>query len=575
MFWGLFELMHVFFDRCRHYGVRVWPEAGTLLGQQRNNNVILWDYDADVGVDWNDRQKLIDIFAKDPRYCLDPDYYNNWGHHNGEKDCFVFHLRQVCSDDDPMIDIVLYRVDEKTNLYRGMLSEEYLNEDGSKAFYRYQPDLLQALHPTVFLGQLSWIPPNAAALLDAGYSPNWRSAPKEFAAVAEGNPYLNSPIRTVETPDLVLESGSSSINKVTKERQLLTVASGNNVFQPDWNGGYFYLASDESFDDMVFVTLQRDLLRRWGTIESAIVLPGNSTVVNAEVAAATAPAVRIARKFVMFFRVVGNGDVDKEQRSRPGNVLALVPPPRVKPTATFGRPVRDFKSLEEAFAAQTKEGCDPYPFVCRKTSEFAHVDCATALDTFRSAPELVWGIVPSRETVEGLHLADLANEWARDRLRVNVVDARVPVVRNLLPPVFDRVNPDGIATHHELTPVLTYQGAYTELHYDPPKKGAGWMHLWAGKKIWHFIHPRYLARLEKKGDEPGEVIDAQPAEVPDVEVWSVVAEGGDTVVFPPLWMHRVWTPEKCLGLGGYIIWDGAKDAQKAAIAIEEEFTRPK
>ena len=44
----LFDILEV----CKKTNLKVWLEAGTLLGCERNNNYIPWDTDIDLGC-WN------------------------------------------------------------------------------------------------------------------------------------------------------------------------------------------------------------------------------------------------------------------------------------------------------------------------------------------------------------------------------------------------------------------------------------------------------------------------------------------------------------------------------------------
>jgi hypothetical protein len=56
---------------------------------------------------------------------------------------------------------------------------------------------------------------------------------------------------------------------------------------------------------------------------------------------------------------------------------------------------------------------------------------------------------------------------------------------------------------------------------------------------------------------------------PRIECLSLAVSSGDFVDFPPGWIHRVWTREKSLGIGGYIqLKDAGSEMLHAATQLE-------
>ena len=87
------------------------------------------------------------------------------------------------------------------------------------------------------------------------------------------------------------------------------------------------------------------------------------------------------------------------------------------------------------------------------------------------------------------------------------------------------------------------------------------MYLWEGRKKWNFISQKWITSLVEPST--GKALDISPQ---DVEVLAVTAETGDFVYFPPGWLHRVWTYEKSMGLGGYMMPKGSEQEAEQALA---------
>ncbi len=641
LYWDIAELLAVLLDRARGAGIRIFPEAGTLIGQQRNNNVILWDYDGDVGMDLADRKALVALFANDERYYLDPDYYaEHWGD-KGQKDCFAFRARGPATHDDAMIDIVLYRQAPRPEAtaaalglapgevtYRAVLTEEYVVEYAER-FYVYEADFHRKLVPRCFLGTVDWVAPDSDARLEGMYA-GWRNIPAEFAPQYGKSRYLNDPVVTDAAPTVEMVPRNDSINNdsnkqdaenksdtapgaiVLAEDGALVRVQPGDVVKPAWcvgteeDASFMYVLADRPFDSNPVETLRADFKSAWGRFSQGIVQSNSASGTAA--AAGVVAALRVTRDDARFVRIRRLFPSAEQQRALAAAAEAVHAREEqgkkrrpLRPMATLHPPIREVASIAEGLEQYKHE-----PFICRNAPEFRHLPMQDAVDKCLGSKELVWGILPSGEFAEDLPLRGVLQEFQEDRLGINVVDARVKDLVEL-PPVFAAFDPAGVANNFHLTPIITYLNAYTELHEDPAHHGSGWMYLWAGCKVWHFIHRDHCPAMAVAGDvQPqayGKVTvkydrnkkgdcccnakrskqaamaavvagagaadttvegagaednnDANNDSTPDIveetfSVQSVIARGGDFVYFPTSTLHRVWTEQKSFGIGGYV-----------------------
>jgi hypothetical protein len=231
------------------------------------------------------------------------------------------------------------------------------------------------------------------------------------------------------------------------------------------------------------------------------------------------------------------------------------------------RSVAEFTSLREGF-----ETSPCRPFVVRHAGEFLRTSYEVALERFRTSREHVFGYDDTGGYIEGLVLSTLVEQWLGDRLGVKVLDSPMHLVD--LPAVLDEFAApmahaappeDGsfagrvLRLKHGQSPVLTRADTYTPFHVDPPYFGGGWMYLWRGSKTWHFLSQEWISTLFQ--ESTGKIRDASIGDLlsldPGIACFTTTAGGGDFVYFPPGWIHRVWTHEKSIGIGGYMLLEGA------------------
>ncbi|MFN8522126.1 MAG: cupin-like domain-containing protein [Chloroflexota bacterium] len=114
--------------------------------------------------------------------------------------------------------------------------------------------------------------------------------------------------------------------------------------------------------------------------------------------------------------------------------------------------------------------------------------------------------------------------------------------------------------------VATAAGSYTPLHVDS-YGFSGWMYLMTGCKEWQFFPPRCRGALydplfkdyyDPRGAEYAGALVSHADRFPlaslvQREALSYTLRPGELVLFPGGWMHRVYTPESSLGVGGNVL----------------------
>lgn len=236
--------------------------------------------------------------------------------------------------------------------------------------------------------------------------------------------------------------------------------------------------------------------------------------------------------------------------------------------------IREFISLQEGF-----QNSPNAPFIVRNAKEFSEMPLQEALVRLRASEDTVFGYDTQGNYVEDLKIAQLISNWEQNQPHATILDSYLHV--------FDL--PNALSAHHSLadidlnkeelgqTVILSRANGYTPLHMDPPIYGGGWMYLWQGQKDWHFLSPQWMTLLFNTSEK--KLLDASPETLAEIAskssiegasaalFHSVRANAGDFVYFPPGWMHRVWTYDKGIGLGGYIRPEstrpGAKEVEDA------------
>lgn len=211
------------------------------------------------------------------------------------------------------------------------------------------------------------------------------------------------------------------------------------------------------------------------------------------------------------------------------------------------------------------------PFIVKNTSEFHEMNLtyARAVELALNAPadsNKLKGAVPSGDKME-LSVPDAMKLWLNDTLVGNYLYITPQTRTNWFPMPQVTIDEDKDPENSHRTLIYTYARAYTGLHADPGEEGGSWMHLFAGRKLWQFYHPKHHLYFV------GNLVDGHPSVIDSskVETYSCLAEENDTVYFPPSWLHRVWTFEKSFGLNSYLTPKGLNDQEaKEWIALQNQ-----
>lgn len=210
--------------------------------------------------------------------------------------------------------------------------------------------------------------------------------------------------------------------------------------------------------------------------------------------------------------------------------------------------VPEFKSIEEGFAQSPQA-----PFIVRDCKEFSERDVERALTRLKNSDEIVFGYDSQGQVVENLKVGHLIKAWENEELKIKILDSLLHIIDlpNVLIQNHSRI--ESIDADREplgQTIILSPSKGYTALHMDPPSYGGGWMYLVQGQKDWQFLSPQWLNHLFTGIEK--ELPDVSSEALPQADFYAVHAVENSFVYFPPGWMHRVWTYDKAIGIGGYI-----------------------
>ncbi len=86
MHWRICAVLEALLTVAEKHDIQVWADYGTLLGLKRDKGVILWDYDADLGMFDADRERLLEAVKIEqakgtitPLLVMDENYYEDRG----------------------------------------------------------------------------------------------------------------------------------------------------------------------------------------------------------------------------------------------------------------------------------------------------------------------------------------------------------------------------------------------------------------------------------------------------------------------------------------------------------------
>lgn len=177
------RLTSLLLAHCEKHNITVWLEYGSLLGWRRSKNVIIWDYDGDVGVYMKDKARLLATFAaeKTGPYLLDEAYYSDDG-------CLA--LRYDDNEND-CIDVIFYCDEEGT--VNSKQSAEILSKYPCNYNYCYPGEWFYPLREDTFLGHRVYIPAQPEKILEVTYG-DWQEYPAKYKDYID-EAFLQPPVR--------------------------------------------------------------------------------------------------------------------------------------------------------------------------------------------------------------------------------------------------------------------------------------------------------------------------------------------------------------------------------------------
>jgi phosphorylcholine metabolism protein LicD len=162
------KLFHIVADIAEKYNIKIFLQFGTLLGQQRNNNLICYDYDVDVGILSND----FNILSRELKKKVNSDIYSVV-----VTDFFlsrkieIIHIKSHIT-----IDIISYKeiengiIQRDLNYFLFLYLSYILNQCNKRDIPK---EWLLPLRPVSFLGKKVYIPNNPQAFLICEYGSNY------------------------------------------------------------------------------------------------------------------------------------------------------------------------------------------------------------------------------------------------------------------------------------------------------------------------------------------------------------------------------------------------------------------
>ena len=172
------NLLETVLSVCEQNKIDVWLEYGTLLGHKRDGGIILWDYDADVGMWSHDKPRFIKAMesALMPvgfQFIVDEQFYEE----DGKGCCAVYDKRWIWAT---QLDVIWYEKDYTTGFVYSLQSQETIAENPCAFHYRMPIEDVLPMHEVLMFGHRALIWNNYEKVLELTYG-DWRKPLKDIS----------------------------------------------------------------------------------------------------------------------------------------------------------------------------------------------------------------------------------------------------------------------------------------------------------------------------------------------------------------------------------------------------------
>lgn len=169
------EMLSLVYDILKKNNVSVWLDFGTLLGQYRNNNFISHDCDLDLGVFYEDSNRVLELLHSNEDLKVTHEY---WVDDTVAQISFLYH--------NLSLDICFYHKETDNTLscylchFAQGLSKDNINSNTYKVAVAKCTVPYYGLETVVFKGTQVEIPINASEYLKANYGEDFMVPNKNF-----------------------------------------------------------------------------------------------------------------------------------------------------------------------------------------------------------------------------------------------------------------------------------------------------------------------------------------------------------------------------------------------------------
>lgn len=172
---GCRELLELTDDTLREAGIEYWLTYGTLLGAYRDHNFITHDYDLDVALFWEDRDKIKDLMLSVGMKLKYEVHFGDWD--NPENIEYRFEYKKT------FIDFDFYKVSGNKAITNNPSFIPGINPTPGKKVLVITEEIdnpFQGLTEIEFLGRRYKVPVNTEEYLIANYGKDYRTPIKNF-----------------------------------------------------------------------------------------------------------------------------------------------------------------------------------------------------------------------------------------------------------------------------------------------------------------------------------------------------------------------------------------------------------